>query len=133
MKPSGVLNFENVPADAGDPDVKVYVNGAEVSAGGVGDSDFSTAEVTITISDENVNAIIIPIATDNDDYGETADTGIAASGTYSVILYKGKALGAIDATVPPIMLNISLTGDIAYEDDLVITGNGTITIASNEA
>ena len=36
MKPSGVLNFENVPADAGDPDVKVYVNGDLVETGGGG-------------------------------------------------------------------------------------------------
>ena len=38
MKPSGILNFENVPAGADDPDVKVYVNGELVETGGGGGS-----------------------------------------------------------------------------------------------
>ncbi len=110
----------------------MYLGSNKVEIGqssGGGSSDFSTAEVTITISNENVTVIRIPIACINEDFGETADSSISTSGTYSAILYKGKAIAAIEASVPPFMLNISVTGDIEYDDDLVITGNGTITIS----
>lgn len=61
MKPSGILNFENVPADAGDPDVKVYVNGVKVNNGSGGDGNMvitQTREGTILTLDKTYKEIL---------------------------------------------------------------------------
>lgn len=97
MKPSGILNFENVPQDAGDPDVKVYVNGELVETGGGGKSDFTVANVSIGAD----TMIQLCVLTDPSELyslpAGTLPTVItdyvdAEEGTYSVPLYKGHAI-----------------------------------------
>ena len=56
MKPSGIVSFYNVPDDAGDPDVKVYVNNELVETGGGGSDDLNTAKLTVNIPQNNKNA-----------------------------------------------------------------------------
>lgn len=98
--------------------------------GGGGSSDFSTADVTVIISNENVEWISMAVTENNEDYGEISLGEIFNSGTYSVVLYKGKALGAIHSSVPPFQLNVSTTGDIECDgSDISVSGDGTITIS----
>ena len=123
MKPSGILNFENVPADAGDPDVKVFVNGEEVSAGGGGDSDFTTA--TVTISAVHVTDIPLPFIDDTDGYEcvyVIYPTNAYDAGVYKVPLYKGKLMVETNTS------SITVTGDAEYSEGvLTITGDCEIT------
>ena len=126
MKPSGILNFENVPADAGDPDVKVFVNGEEVSAGG-GDSDFTTATVTIATG-LGIRNFLLPEIVDNEEYvailcAYPAPASILDDGEYLVPLYKGK-LVIENAGIQ----ELTITGDATFEDYmLTITGDCEIT------
>lgn len=128
MKPSGILNFENVPADAGDPDVKVYVNGSEVEIGGGGDSDLTTCELTVTTSgDAYYDSITAPLI-----YNNEAAIGSASATdettVYTIILYKGSAKGIslIDLTG-----TVTLSGDIAQDGPAyTVTGDAAITISA---
>ena len=90
--------------------------------GGGGSSDFSTAQVTLTI--EEGYGIYLPFVSDNDTFSLPSAWH---SGTREVILYKGQALGfPSDETA-----EVTVTGDIEYdydEGEFLITGNGTITI-----
>lgn len=92
MKPSGVLNFENVPADASDPDVKVYVNGEEVSSGG-GSSDYTTATINIVSKAMQSNYVGLPVVVeDAETFTGSFAVSYAANGSeFKVILYKGRA------------------------------------------
>lgn len=135
MKPSGVLNFENVPADAGDPDVKVYVNGSEVSAGGGGDSDFDTVKVTFVNNDtvKNLEPHISVIMESDGDKFIVADPLIMSetSEELDVVLYKGSADGGLYMSGSVVTEGVTVSGDIEYDDGYItITGNGTVTIAA---
>lgn len=126
MKPSGILNFENVPADADDPDVKVYVNGELVETGGGDSSDFTTAVVT---SDDTTYQIsmLAPVAMDEEGMSasfviETLDIGASIT----VILYKGYAVIPVNLSDDD---TLDVTGDGVYNEDtkmLFVTGNCTI-------
>lgn len=93
--PSGVFNYTQVPDDAGNADIHVYVNDEEVTAGG-GSSDFTTCQMTI---DENFSdgcLIYAPFVINNIDGGilsvfNASDEAIPA-GTYPIALYKGKTM-----------------------------------------
>ena len=126
--PSGVFNYTQVPDDAGDADIKVYVNGEEVSSGGGGSSDFSTAKVTIINND--ANGINLYAAVVGENYMDCTDSvGGSASKEINIALYKGKAF-AILRTAGGSLIDedIETTGDIDFDDgDITITGNGTIT------
>lgn len=115
----------------GDIITAVKLNNIEqgIANAGGGGGDYSAAQVTVTISNENVEWINLAFTENNGDYGEISAGAIANSGTYSVILYKGQAFGWIQSSVPPFMLNVSTTGDIEYDDDIIVTGDGTITIS----
>lgn len=94
----------------------------KLSGGGGGSSDFSTAEVTITLSGSQP-MIMLPHTTEMGAF-EGSFGLVQNNGTYSVILYKGLALGLPNnPSIQP-----TLSGDITVVDGmLLITGNGTIT------
>lgn len=107
MKPSGIVSFYNVPADAEDPDVKVYVNNELVESGGGGSSDLSICTMTIGENyDRNYVLISIPEASDL--YNESSVGKSYNTGTYNVILYKGQCIGELGT------------------EGAVVTGNATV-------
>lgn len=88
--------------------------------GGGGSSDFSTAKVTLT----NETPFGLTLAHSDNTTGISTQMG--QSGEYEVVLYKGKAEGIFMSPSG----NVSVTGNITYNDgELVITGDGTITIS----
>lgn len=101
---------------------KVTVN---VSGGGGGSSDFSTAEVTINI--QGTEYFLIAIVDD-----VIKEETITESGTYTVPLYKGVVLQPLppdNLSEPP-----AFTGDIemSIEDfGIKVTGNGSITLVGS--
>ena len=132
MKPSGILNFENVPADAGDPDVKVYVNGSEVEIGGGGDSDFTIAVVTINNTGEtDLKLLASYIVGDDIDILPNVPVDDDDTTELQLILYKGSLRTALLTPDQQILKeNIATTGSIeaSAEGMLTITGDGTITV-----
>lgn len=109
------------------------------SGGGSGESDFSTATVTITFTGfvaPSIPTFFVPITEDvesedeeSEDY-HTSKSMIGVSGEYTVILYKGYAFGVIQ-NVSPESYEISVTGDA--EVGIVgvdISGDCTITITA---
>lgn len=133
MKPSGILNFENVPADAGDPDVKVYVNGSEVEIGG-GSSDFTTAAVTLANSTGDLDDIVLaaPFIVEGE-ISIMPDVTRGHQATLEIVLYKGSLVCTVTTDDNQMITeNITTTG--AIEDlgggYLQITGDGTITVGA---
>lgn len=107
----------------------VKVNGEEYSgSGGGGESDFSTAKVTVV--NEDALEIKVPLAV-NVDNEKLSTTGIYESGAYDVILYGGSCYGSI----PEMQAVVSVSGDIVLEENnyIIITGDGTITITAGVA
>lgn len=105
-------------------------NIAEVVTGGGGSSDFSTAEVTITLNTGEVTAVNVPFA-DTEYEDAEASTPMPEVGTpmtLNVILYKGKAF--FNVLIGDVPVSISVTGDIIMEHETggTISGNGTITV-----
>lgn len=103
-----------------------YVNGEYVEfSGGGGSSDFSTAEVTLNISGE-----FSEFSRESCSFVDTNNNLISGSlwtdsstTKFIVPLYKGKCYWVSS------FLGATLTGGIeSYEDGLLITGNGTISI-----
>ena len=124
MKPSGIVSFYNVPDDAGDPDVKVYVNNELVETGGGGESDFTTCEVTFT--NTAASYVYIPELVDTEP-AALATFGEKAAGVYTIALYKGMAVIKTGAIVDD-------TSGLIQEDDentgrYIITGDCSITFA----
>ena len=125
MKPSGILNFENVPLDAGDPDVKVYVNGELVETGG-GSSDLTLA--TITIAEDSDTEYLSAMAyVDGDAIKTMAAMECSAGDTFTVPLYKGTFVLQGPTS------NLTVTGDAEITsmegylgNVVVITGDCTL-------
>lgn len=133
MKPSGIVSFYNVPEDAGDPDVKVYVNNELVeSGGGGGDGDFTTATITLAnpdneethmrgyypIVDESKGIVLSRINIGGNDV-----TCLANNASYTVPLYKGKYTG-----IGLSLEEMEISGDAEYDGEyLTVTGDCTIT------
>ena len=101
-----------------------------LSGGGGGSSDFSTAEVTFNgigqgayISVTFAETIEAEESYPASSYGAREVT----NGTYNIILYKGLAL--LEIGDPD--LNVTASGAVTTEDNLLfkITGNCTITIS----
>ena len=103
----------------------VKVNGQEY--GGGGSSDFSTAEVTIIGTENNV---MFPLPTIYEAQGDlpaalAVENVSAQNNTYTVPLYKG----VCDATIWG-ATSVQCTGNAEYDDGFVhITGDCTITIS----
>lgn len=102
-------------------------------SGGGGSSDFTTAEVTVSLKK---GVLALPVIVTNGTRGAVVTQLIQSSiydpptVKYTVPLYKGVA-GAVFAT-PPTDGVVNLTGDITDMDgDLLITGDGTITVTIN--
>ena len=98
--------------------------------GGGGDSDFSTAEVTLTSECHSDVALSIPIC--DDEYGVSVRTTVIYqfSDTLIVPLYKGKADVWIDENDALPVVTGDITGSEGY---YTVTGNGTITLTENNA
>lgn len=114
MKPSGILSFWQVPEDAGDPDIKVYVNGELVETGG-GSSDFTTC--TVTPKDKGLYAEIPIIA--NDVLTMSDPDGVLSA---EVPLYKGTLV----MNFPNAYFEVDVSGNATYDSgtgELVITGD----------
>ena len=96
--------------------------------GGGGDSDFSTAEVTIyNTGIEDTVVCRFPITmSDFEATGTEVLANYNETGIYNVVLYKGAAIGYIQSenwNDDPVC-----TGDITFSGStFVIRGNGTIT------
>lgn len=113
----------------------VKINGEEAGGGG-GSSDFSTAEVTLIVSDDFQSLINIwtPSMVDEPDFACAINNLQAEPGqtnTQSVILYKGMAIGTLllgDFDPAP---TINVLGNVTYEGAgaFTITGDCTITIS----
>lgn len=105
------------------------VNGewGAMDAGGGGSSDFSTAEVTVTVGALQYRVDFYGNFIVNDALSAIASFEPSSSGTLIVILYKGESQ---ELEVDTDAESITTTGDVT-EDDKVITvaGNGTITFA----
>ena len=98
-------------------------------SGGSGSSDFTTAELTLDISENNNSQIVVPVV-----YSQSpsiiatiiTNTGPSpAHDTIIVPLYKGRLVltGTIDGIV-------SVSGDCEYQQgSFLITGDCTITIS----
>ena len=94
--------------------------------GGGGSSDFSTAEVAVTMNSETAT-LVMPYTVDVEEYAGIVTT-IIQSGTYDVALFKGKCFGSVFGDPSA---SISVSGDIEdYDGDVLITGDGAITITS---
>lgn len=93
-----------------------------------GSSDFSTAEVTVTITDENAN-ITLPVVMSSPQEGlglQTLSYGMAHNGlVVNIALYKG-----VTITIPTVGLgNLAVTGNAEISNGaVIITGDCTITI-----
>ena len=128
--PSGVFNYTQVPDDAGDADVKIFVNGEEVSAGG-GSSDFTVAKISVT--NQHSDAIQLNIANADDDENTSSDqiniSGGSTVDNINVILYKGNAYGTLfDSNGQLIEEDVTVSGDVEFDEgDVTVTGDGTIT------
>lgn len=113
------------------------VNGAwgAMDAGGGGSSDFSTAEVTVTVNGANPITIYVPCTLYDEMSGVyTADNNIycdpADAVTREVILYKDLAWGMLPSGQD---YTVSVTGSITYDMGYFeISGDGTITITESE-
>lgn len=124
-----ILYFaDSIAEQEGDYDEVLMYNGTnwtEPSGGGGG--DLSTAEVQVTLVGSNLS-LYVPFASDGD--SACSASGIYQSGTYQVILYKGKAFG--EAYGDSDNVSIAATGDAEVGDSVVtITGNCSITLSSN--
>ena len=128
MKPSGVLNFENVPADAGDPDVKVYVNGDLVESGGGGASIGKFVTVNL-ICDDTYDEVYVPC---NTQYpaGDVVCWGIqyltVTDGKAKVLLLDG---AADDATL---LYSITAMKGEFYYDGTPVSATGGCEIVDNQ-
>lgn len=119
------LNIVEIKSENGVVE-SVKING-EDSGGGGGESDFSTAEVSVVINTEDEfisNLMMVIILEEN-----RMQTAFALNqGTFTVPLFKG-SLYTVYAGLNPAKLTV--TGDAEYDSehgDLTITGNCTITL-----
>lgn len=97
----------------------------ELQSGGGGESDFSTAEMTIVAESEYVDGLTIDIAKNSGlEILNAPDVG-----TYQTVLYKGVGHAYLFENLHP---NIVVTGNAVYDTMLgiiTITGDCTITIS----
>ena len=119
MNPSGILSFWQVPEDAGDPDIKVYVNGELVETGG-GGGDFSTCTVTPGSNGITVNMPVV------DEENNTLSLQGILFDPAKVVLYKGSLVIPV-----PLKLVVVDSGDAVYDSDneiVTITGDCQLSI-----
>jgi len=113
----------------GEYDVSSYdVANVNVSGGGGGDSDFTTAQLTVT-GNPGLGNEYLPIVTvipDHSVEGAVGTMNLGSGSPYTVILYKGKCYAPFS--------NVATTsGSITYNDTLSvyeITGDCSITFSS---
>ena len=101
--------------------------GEQLTEGGGGSSDFSTAEVTIIGYNDNMGFLppSFPYVADNNTI-VTMPAQEENSHTYTVVLYKGSAWGVIrGADIKAMTGGIELSQD---DEFLIVTGDGTLTI-----
>lgn len=120
--PSGVFNYMQVPDDAGDAAVKIFVNGEEVSAGG--SSDFTIAKVTIDTG-SGAESLNLPYTFDEENASgiwlSWAYNQAFLDGEYNIPLYKGMIIAE------QVYATMDLEGDATFEEGvLTITGDCTI-------
>lgn len=101
--------------------------GEQLTGGGGGSSDFSTAEVTIVNSSNlSTNHLYFPFI--NPEYNdiEAHNTGFLGTRTFTVPLYMNRAAILFDE----MPAGINVTGDAEIDEEVVvITGDCTITIS----
>jgi len=122
--PSGTIE---ITANGTGIDVSQYAL-ADVNVSGGGDSDFTTAQLTVT-GNPGLGNEYLPIVTVNPDYsveGAVGTMNLGSGSPYTVILYKGKCYAPFS--------NVATTsGSITYNDTLSvyeITGDCSITFSS---
>ena len=107
---------------------------ASGGGGGGGSSDFSTCELTFVNNSEDTYYLEVACVSENNEYtyGGIANEGFQQEEIATVILYKGHAYATfLYGNMPPAS-NISVSGNIVYDNVdnyFTITGNGTITIS----
>lgn len=99
-----------------------------ISGGGGGDSDFSTAEVTIEQGMPPKMTMPLPICNEAEMSFASVEQ-IEASGTVTAVLYKGTLVAAPNLEEGA---NVSVSGNCEYNSEwqqFLITGDCTITIS----
>ena len=97
-------------------------------SGGGGSSDFSTAEVSVTIASGMILMMSHIISND----GHNAVSGrVMEDGEYNAVLYKGNCLGEVLNIQDPMFTpTITVTGNAeVHGPAIIITGNCTITLS----
>lgn len=132
--PSGVFNYTQVPDDAGDADVKVYVNGEEVSAGGGGGDTVKIATITTAV-DCSIFGCLVDLSEEFDlDPGTLPDVfnmSESGAGIYTVALYNGHGIIIITTEEPyNVTGNATKIDSIQDADAYDITGDVTISAST---
>lgn len=126
------LNIVEIKSENGEVD-SVKING-EDSGGGGGESDFSTAKVTlINNGSPDGYKISLPTLTDENGIDFSSDITVSSEVVVQVPLYKGK-LKVGFAIFNVIEGPATVSGDIFIDDDfdyLLITGDGTFTATAS--
>lgn len=119
--PSGTITI----TENGEYDVTEYAT-ADVNVAGAA-SDFSTAEVTVTVGALENRADFYGSCIVEDALSTIASFQPSSSGTLIAVLYKEEGQEfELDAGAT----SITTTGDVTENDGIVtVTGNGTITLA----
>lgn len=138
VKYSGLLKFtDEIKAEidlAADGTVEKAViidgEGAETPIGGGGNSDFTTAEVTITNNTESDIRIALPALGGHGDlmFGTIEIASQEISTPHLIALYKGKTVGGFITENAP---SAVCTGGVTITGArIIITGNGSITFGT---
>ena len=127
ITPSGNIAITENTAEGEPLNVSQYAT-ATVNVSGGGDSDFTTAQITI-ISNTMVEAVKGFVVYDEEGFENIAFYGTLSTGTdeLTVPLYKGTAIWE---TLPQQDQYITVSGNITKDSNdgvLIITGDGTIT------
>ena len=129
----GEMNMSYTPNTWSDGDIltasKMNALEQAVASGGGGSSDFSTAEVTITLSGEGeVDGLTGAILDTDNNVTVSIMNQVAEEQTYVIILYKGSA----EITLQNVSFGgiVTVSGNITRSyDSYIVTGDGTITIS----
>lgn len=132
VKDTELTSVANAIRTKGGTNSQLVFPGGFVSAignisGGGGSSDFSTAQVTVTRTEQKT--IFMPFLLDGEH--SAIMSSVEDSGVYTAVLYKGVCVAsALNLGNPMIAPTVAVTGNATSEGfEIIITGDCTITIS----